>query len=127
MALAALTAKYHADGWCVLEKCLDRATVASFVEQAQAELAAPTVAGESGHDNAAIAIADIATWPSGTARRVVEVNPPGIGDHWAALEISPRLGAALDALLGPGCWEIKRNAAGARPARRFKRVAARPT
>ena len=47
----------------------------------------------------------------GESRRVLEVTPPGDAAHWAELVASPRLVAALDAILGEGGWELPVNAA----------------
>ena len=105
--LASLTKTYHDRGWCKVERCLDTNTIQSFVDQLKRELRAPTVQGESGHDYKAIDLGDSATWFRGTERRVVEVNPPGEGDHWARIERAPRLVCALNALLGT--WELPRN------------------
>ena len=105
--LASLTKTYHDRGWCKIERCLDGATVQSFVDQLKRELRAPTVQGESGHDYRAIDLEESATWFRGTERRVVEVNPPGEGAHWARIERAPRLVCALNALLGT--WELPRN------------------
>lgn len=105
--LAALTAQYHERGWCLVPRCLDGTTVRSFVDQLKRELKTPTVPGESGHDYRAIDLENSETWFRGTERRVVEVNPPGAGDHWARIEAAPRLVAALDALLG--AWALPRN------------------
>ncbi|KAJ1620796.1 hypothetical protein T492DRAFT_374582 [Pavlovales sp. CCMP2436] len=56
-----------------------------------------------------IELARAATWPSGAARRVVEVTPPGDTAAWTDALASPRLVAALDTLLGPGSWELPAN------------------
>ena len=105
--LASLTKTYHDRGWCKVERCLDTNTIQSFVDQLKRELRAPTVQGESGHDYRAIDLEESATWFRGTERRVVEVNPPGEGAHWARIERAPRLVCALNALLGT--WELPRN------------------
>ena len=105
--LASLTKTYHDRGWCKVERCLDSSTIQSFVDQLKRELRAPTVPGESGHDYRAIDLEESATWFRGTERRVVEVNPPGEGAHWARIERAPRLVCALNALLGT--WELPRN------------------
>ena len=89
--LSQLTATYHDRGWCKIERCLDANTIQSFVDQLKRELRAPTVQGESGHDYRAIDLEESATWFRGTERRVVEVNPPGEGAHWARIERAPRL------------------------------------
>ena len=49
------------------------------------------------------------TWPRGSQRRVIEVVPPGVGEHWGALVASPKLRHALDALLGADAWELPSN------------------
>ena len=99
--LASLTKTYHDRGWCKVERCLDSSTIQSFVDQLKRELRAPTVPGESGHDYRAIDLEESATWFRGTERRVVEVNPPGEGDHWARIERAPQAFAVL-VTVGPG-------------------------
>ena len=109
-----LIGDYFGRGWCVVRGALAPATVAGFVAQLERELLAPTVAPE--YASPPVALADPATWPRGTDRRVVPINPPGEGAHWDELERAPRLVGALDALLGAGGWTLPRNELDARGA-----------
>jgi len=49
----------------------------------------------------------------GSARRVIEVVPPGVGQHWDVLsaEAGTPLAEALDTLLGEGAWTMPANQA----------------
>lgn len=84
-------------GFAVLGAAIEPAAVDEFVAQLrqslpkELDLAAPS------------------SWPRGGARRVIEVAPLGEGPQWRALCASPRLTAALDALLGAGAWQLPLN------------------
>ena len=82
--LLALTAEHFARGWCVVRDALPAATVSGFVEQLARELEHPTVAPEYDMPSG-IRLDDRASWPTGAARRVFPINPPGAGAHWDAL------------------------------------------
>ena len=75
--------------------------LASFQDQVSRELSRPAIPPESGTPTG-VALSDPSTWPKGNARRVIEVVPPGVGEHWRALATAPELVRALDALLGDG-------------------------
>ena len=49
------------------------------------------------------------TWPEKGARRVVECEPAGVGDHWEKLKSSQKFCSALDEIVGLSCWELPLN------------------
>lgn len=102
-----LVSAFSEDGWVTLRGAVAPDLVAALRRQVEAELEAPSIAAESGSARVSLRRRD--TWPADDARRVVEVTPPGDAPHWARLASSPLLAAALDALLGPGCWEVPVN------------------
>ena len=104
---AALRASFAQDGFVYVRRCVDEATLDALLSQCAAELERPSVAAESGGESLLLHQPD--TWPRGDARRVLEVTPPGEGDHWRRLVSSPPLVSALDALLGVGNWELPVN------------------
>ena len=93
-----LRAAFARDGWVTIRRAVEPATMESLMAQIARELEAPSIAAESGEASASLDRPD--TWPSGGSRRVLEVTPPGDAAHWAELVASPRLVAALDAILG---------------------------
>ena len=95
---AALRNEVLQRGFALLPGALSAAAVAGFVSQLSASLPR------------GLSLTDASTWPRGGARRVIEVAPLGAGEHWRALTASPRLCAALDALLGARCWALPLNA-----------------
>ena len=95
------------DGFAYVRGAVSRSVMAALRHQVAAELIAPSIAAESGE--VAVALDRPETWPAGEARRVVEVTPPGGGAHWDELVSSPKLVAALDAILGKGAWELPAN------------------
>jgi len=121
-SLPPLSAAFAADGFAYVRDAVDGATLAALVAQVEAELAAPSCASDSGAIAQPVYLHEPSSWPTTSARRVLEVTPPGDSPHWAALQSSPPLRAALDELLGAGCWELPANppvaAGGARPATR---------
>jgi hypothetical protein len=102
-----LVSAFGEDGWVALRGAVAPDVVAALQRQVEDELEAPSIAAESGCASASLRRRE--TWPSADARRVVEVTPPGDKPHWSLLVTSPPLVAALDALLGHGCWEVPVN------------------
>ena len=102
-------------GYVHLRGALPPSVVAPLVAELAEELRNPSVPPESGTPH--VTLSDPSTWPSGGARRVIEAVPTRGADgggcrsseHWLALAASPALGAALDDLLGEGCWELPLN------------------
>ena len=97
------------EGFAYVRGAVSRAGMASIVAQIADEMASPSIAAESGE--VAVTLGDPSTWPSGAGRRVIEVTPPGDSAHWGELVGSAPLAAALDAVLGRGCWELPLNGA----------------
>ena len=96
------------DGVLVIDGVLDGAALESFRAQLSRELTQPCIPPESGTPRG-VSLSAPHTWPDGSARRVIEVVPPGVGHHWDALAASRRLTDVLNALLGNGSWELPRN------------------
>lgn len=98
-----------------MQQNIARQAVASLFAAVEAELASEAAAryspGESG-SSPAVRLREAQSWPRKSSRRVLEATPPGGGQaHWAALQCpSGGLRAALDAILGPGAWELPPNA-----------------
>ena len=99
---------FRRDGIVFLDGVLRGSALASFQDQVSRELSRPAIPPESGTPTG-VALSDPSTWPKGNARRVIEVVPPGVGEHWRALATAPELVRALDALLGDGAWELPDN------------------
>ena len=100
-------------GYGVVRGALPPSEVAALSANVAAELLRPSapVMLESG--TPALDLAAPSTWPSGTARRALEVTVPGSAAAdtiWAAVPRAPKLRAALDALLGAGGWALPLNA-----------------
>ena len=95
------------EGFAYVRGAVSADVMHALNQQVAAELLSPSIAAESGE--VAVALERPETWPSGEARRVVEVTPPGGGAHWDQLVASPKLVAALDAILGSGAWELPAN------------------
>ena len=104
-----LVAAFGRDGWVMVRSAVASDVMSSLQRQVEAELQSPSIAAESG--GVSVSLHRRETWPAGEARRVVEVTPPGEAPHWQQLTSSPQLKAALDALLGQGCWELPVNSA----------------
>lgn len=98
------------EGFVYVRGAVGRETMDALREQLEREIAAPSIPPESGEvGTEPIELARPASWPRASTRRVVEVTPPGDTAAWRALVSSPPLTAALDALLGPGDWELPIN------------------
>ena len=95
------------EGYAYVRGAVSADVMDALNKQVAAELLSPSIAAESGE--VAVALDQPETWPSGEARRVVEVTPPGGGAHWEQLVSSPKLIEALDAILGKGAWELPVN------------------
>lgn len=101
-----------ARGWARVPGVLapSSAALSALVAQVEDELVRPSVPPESGTPR--VVLSDPNSWPCGGSRRVIECVPPGTGvAHWEELVRAPRLVAALDEVLGPGCWELPVNSA----------------
>lgn len=83
----------------VVERC---------VAQLARDLEHPVVQPESGTPRGA-SLSDPSTWPSGTARRVIEVVAAEEGTHWRDVRESPKLREALDMILGEDAWTVEAN------------------
>ena len=105
---SALREKFRRDGIVVLDGVLAGSALESFREQVSRELTKPCIPPESGTPEG-VRLSSPETWPRGSQRRVIEVVPPGVGEHWGALAASPKLRHALDALLGADAWELPSN------------------
>ena len=103
-----LRAAFLEHGIVIIENAVEQAVVRTIVEQIKRELADPVVAGESGLARG-VSCDDPSTWPTGSARRVVEVVPTSDGADWAGARASARLMEALDAILGREAWEVALN------------------
>lgn len=106
---------FRRDGILVVEGVLEGAALESFRAQVSRELTRPCIPPESGTPTG-VSLEQSHSWPRGSARRVIEVVPPGIGPHWDALTASldhdskPNpLVSTLNALLGEGAWELPTN------------------
>ena len=75
---------FRRDGIVFLDGVLRGSALASFQDQVSRELSRPAIPPESGTPTG-VALSDPSTWPKGNARRVIEVVPPGVGEHWRAL------------------------------------------
>ena len=104
-----LVSAFGRDGWVTVRGAVAADVMSALERQVATELQSPSIAAESGQ--VSISLHRRETWPAGEARRVVEVTPPGDVPHWQRLVSSPLLVAALDALLGQGCWELPVNSA----------------
>ena len=105
---SALRETVRRDGIVVLDGVLAGSALESFREQVSRELTKPCIPPESGTPEG-VRLSSPETWPRGSQRRVIEVVPPGVGEHWGALAASPKLRHALDALLGADAWELPSN------------------
>ena len=105
---SALRETFRRDGIVVLDGVLAGSALESFREQVSRELTKPCIPPESGTPEG-VRLSSPETWPRGSQRRVIEVVPPGVGEHWGALAASPKLRHALDALLGADAWELPSN------------------
>lgn len=95
--------EFYEEGFTLVCGALSQHAVDQFVEAVSLELA---------HGNAnqnPVSLTNSATWPRGNARRVFEAAPLGGPDYWNTLFTSPVLGAALDAVIGEGAWELNLN------------------
>ena len=108
MDASALRETFRRDGIVVLDGVLSGSALESFREQVSRELTKPCIPPESGTPEG-VRLSSPETWPRGSQRRVIEVVPPGVGEHWGALAASPKLRHALDALLGEDAWELPNN------------------
>ena len=108
MDASALRETFRRDGIVVLDGVLSGSALESFREQVSRELTKPCIPPESGTPEG-VRLSSPETWPRGSQRRVIEVVPPGVGEHWGALAESPKLTHALDALLGADAWELPNN------------------
>ena len=108
MDASALRETFRRDGIVVLDGVLSGSALESFHEQVSRELTKPCIPPESGTPEG-VRLSSPETWPRGSQRRVIEVVPPGVGEHWGALAESPKLTHALDALLGADAWELPNN------------------
>ena len=108
MDAESLREAFHRDGIVILDGVLEGTALESFREQVSRELTSPCIPPESGTPTG-VALSEPRTWPRKSARRVIEVVPPGVGEHWSSLRSSRALVDALDALLGPDAWELPDN------------------
>lgn len=99
---------FRRDGIAVLDGVLTGDALRGFQEQVATELTDPCIPPESGTP-CGVKISTAASWPQGSQRRVIEVVPPGVGDHWQVLRQSPTLTETLDVLLGNDAWELPSN------------------
>ena len=99
---------FISDGIVIVPDAIARDVVDDVVRQIKRELRDPVVSGESGFPRG-VDCDDPASWPSGSARRVVEIVPPSDGADWWALRTSERLTEALDEVLGGARWDIELN------------------
>ena len=99
MNVDCILSDFRRDGVVILENAISSDTIEAFQMQVAAEVNAPLPSSERGAANR-VNLSDPNTWPQGSARRVVEIVPAAIGSHWGALVTSPKLKAALNALLG---------------------------
>ena len=111
MNVDSILSDFRRDGVVILENAISSDTIEAFQMQVASEVNAPLPSSESGAANR-VNLSDLNTWPQGSARRVVEVVPAAIGSHWEALVASPKLKAALNALLGVDAWELPFNVFG---------------
>ena len=108
MDAESLREAFHRDGIVILDGVLQGTALESFREQVSRELTSPCIPPESGTPTG-VSLSEPRTWPRKSARRVIEVVPPGVGEHWSSLRSSRALVDALDALLGPDAWELPDN------------------
>ena len=111
MNVDCILSDFRRDGVVILENAISSDTIEAFQMQVAAEVNAPLPSSERGAANR-VNLSDPNTWPQGSARRVVEIVPAAIGSHWEALVASPKLKAALNALLGVEAWELPFNVLG---------------
>lgn len=111
-----LASEMHQRGWVQIRGAVEPATVQALCDEIADELRDPSVPPESGTPR--VDLADTSTWPTGGARRVIEAVPTrgsgGAGcctasEGWQTLIANPGLIAALNCLLGEGCWELPLN------------------
>ena len=105
-------------GYTHVRGALDASAIASFLLQLSSDLNRDT--GLSLEPNRSTADITTTTWPSGRARRVIELEPAGEGPHWDALSLSPPLHVALDDCLGLDCWDLPLNLLGGVDGRRME-------
>jgi hypothetical protein len=100
-------------GWVQLRGALEPSVVKALCDELSEELLDPSVPPESGTPR--VTLSDAATWPAGGARRVIEAVPTratgsgGTSAAWQSVVANPALAAALNVLLGEGCWELPLN------------------
>ena len=111
-----LVSEMQRRGWVQIHGAVELATVQALCDEIADELRDPSVPPESGTPR--VDLADTSTWPTAGGRRVIEAVPTrgsgGAGcccasEAWQALIASPALNAALNCLLGEGCWELPLN------------------
>lgn len=96
-------------GVVVLPNAVDSDVIDLAFAQCARELWCPIVGGESAHVRR-VDVNDPSTWPTGSARRVIEVVCAEEGAHWKAIRTSAKLREALDAILGVDAWSVEANA-----------------
>jgi hypothetical protein len=97
---AGIGGRFRERGYVHLHGAIDAQGLKSFAKQIEELL-------QCDHK---VSLADAESYPTGSHRRVVEVKPDGRGHtHWERLLSSPGLVAALDGILGEGCWQIPLN------------------
>ena len=77
------------DGVVIVPGVLKGAALESFRQQVSCELTEPCIPPESGTPKG-VSLSAPKTWPRGSARRVIEVVPPGVGRDVHSLTPTPR-------------------------------------
>eukprot|EP00946_MAST-07B_sp_MAST-7B-sp1_P005401 g5401.t1 len=121
--LAPVLERFRLDGFVQLRNVLDESAVAGFVSQIERELAGDEAGLGDGADRTLkqrVVLSDRTTWPKKGARRVIETAPvcmrsadtegEGAAQHWEHMRDS--LAPTLDAIMGPGGWELPFNKPG---------------
>eukprot|EP00946_MAST-07B_sp_MAST-7B-sp1_P001218 g1218.t1 len=117
---ASILENFRRDGFVQLRNVLDESAVAGFVSQIERELAGDDAGVGGGADRTLkqrVLLSDRTTWPRKGARRVIETAPvcrrgagaggEGAAQHWERMRDG--LAPTLDAIMGPGGWELPFN------------------